>query len=298
MQSSAVATVNGTAISTTGYDFVALDISGITTATITFEITEDESTWRSVTAINRSTKAESTTATADGSYIVNVAGAVKMRARISSWTSGTIIVYGRAGKGPMPIGGTSTVDTELPAAAALADATANPTVPAVGSFMHGFNGTTWDRIRTAITTATSTFTGILNSLPLLKYNATAPTLTDGQVIVQQADVNGNTKTSMATALSKNTDSITSRPEGTTYVNLTASALVRTGAGILVGMYVNSTTGGTIKFWDQTSAASPVMNNTITPAIGYHPLGNGTFGTGLYATIANTLDVTLYYIATP
>lgn len=47
--------------------------------------------------------------------------------------------------------GTVTVDSELPAAAALADATANPTVPGVGGFLMGFNGTTWDRIRTANT---------------------------------------------------------------------------------------------------------------------------------------------------
>lgn len=39
------------------------------------------------------------------------------------------------------------VDTELPAAAALADATANPTVPGVGAFLMGWNGTTWDRFR-------------------------------------------------------------------------------------------------------------------------------------------------------
>lgn len=37
-----------------------------------------------------------------------------------------------------------------------------------------------------------------------------------------------------------------------------------------------------------------MNNTITPAIGYHNLGNASFNEGLHATIANTLDVTLYY----
>jgi hypothetical protein len=43
--------------------------------------------------------------------------------------------------------GTVTVDSELPAAAALADATANPTVPGVGAFSEIFNGTTWDRAR-------------------------------------------------------------------------------------------------------------------------------------------------------
>jgi hypothetical protein len=81
---------------------------------------------------------------------------------------------------------------------------------------------------------------------------------------------------------------------TSPLNLTASALVKTGQGILVGMYVNSTSSGTIKFWNNTSAAGTVINNTITPAVGYHNLGNANFTTGLYATIANTLDVTLYF----
>lgn len=43
--------------------------------------------------------------------------------------------------------GTVTVDSELPAAAALSDATANPTTPLVGAALEGFNGTTWDRLR-------------------------------------------------------------------------------------------------------------------------------------------------------
>lgn len=43
---------------------------------------------------------------------------------------------------------TGAVDTELPAAAAIAaDANAAPTAPSVYSFLAGFNGTTWDRIR-------------------------------------------------------------------------------------------------------------------------------------------------------
>lgn len=53
--------------------------------------------------------------------------------------------------GSVSITGTVTVDSELPAAAALADATANPTVPGVGGFLMGYNGTTWDRVRTANT---------------------------------------------------------------------------------------------------------------------------------------------------
>jgi len=47
---------------------------------------------------------------------------------------------------------TGAVDTELPAAAALADNTANPTVPGVGAFLMGFDGTNWDRLQTGAAT--------------------------------------------------------------------------------------------------------------------------------------------------
>ena len=79
-----------------------------------------------------------------------------------------------------------------------------------------------------------------------------------------------------------------------YKNFTASNLVKTGAGVLEGMYVNSTTAGTIQLWDNTSGATTLINNTITPAVGYHCLGKIAFNTGLYATVGGTMDVTLYY----
>jgi hypothetical protein len=79
-----------------------------------------------------------------------------------------------------------------------------------------------------------------------------------------------------------------------YSNRTASAQIKSGEGVLCGMYVNSTSTGTIKLWDSLTASGTVINNTITPAVGYHDLGNIAFNTGLYATIANTLDVTLHY----
>lgn len=41
-------------------------------------------------------------------------------------------------------------DTEMPAAATLADATSNPTVPGVASFNMCYNGTTWDRCVKAV----------------------------------------------------------------------------------------------------------------------------------------------------
>lgn len=90
---------------------------------------------------------------------------------------------------------TITVDTELPAAGALADATANPTTTSVGIFGHIFNGTTWDRIRGGLNTAVSSVTGWLNVLPGGKYNASQATLTDGQYTVAQLDSLGNQRSS-------------------------------------------------------------------------------------------------------
>lgn len=56
--------------------------------------------------------------------------------------------------------GTVTVDSELPAAAALADAASNPTSPLVGDCQMVYNGTTWDRVRESANSTNSTGTGI------------------------------------------------------------------------------------------------------------------------------------------
>lgn len=82
-----------------------------------------------------------------------------------------------------------------------------------------------------------------------------------------------------------------------YTNLTASALVKTGFGQVAGFVVNSHTSGTLKLWDNTSAATTVIMNTFT-----FPAGSGmyklpeeiSFNTGLYATIGGTADITLIW----
>ena len=81
-----------------------------------------------------------------------------------------------------------------------------------------------------------------------------------------------------------------------YTNLTASALVKTGAGRVKGWSVNSHTSGTLKLWDNTSAATTILLNTITFAAGpsVTSLPDVEFSTGLYATIAGTLDITIFW----
>jgi hypothetical protein len=83
----------------------------------------------------------------------------------------------------------------------------------------------------------------------------------------------------------------------TYTNLSASALIKTGAGRLKGFCVNSHTSGTLKLWDNTSAATTTLLNTITFAAGsglIFPFPDVEFGTGLYATIGGTADITIFW----
>jgi len=82
-----------------------------------------------------------------------------------------------------------------------------------------------------------------------------------------------------------------------YTNIAASTLIKTGAGAVHGIIVNSHTIGTLKLWDNTSAASTVILNTITFAAGPNfitlPMGV-SFNTGLYATIGGTADITILW----
>lgn len=76
---------------------------------------------------------------------------------------------------------TVTADTEFSAASAASDAYANPTSTTdVKSLSHSFNGTTWDRTRSAVITPSATLTGIQNSLPWAMYNASPTVRTEGQ----------------------------------------------------------------------------------------------------------------------
>jgi hypothetical protein len=87
----------------------------------------------------------------------------------------------------------------------------------------------------------------------------------------------------------------------TFINKTGSGIIINGAGVLTGMYVNSTNAGTVKIWNNTSATGSgtyIIFNTITPAIGYHYLGDVQCTLGAYASVAGTaLDVTFFVKAT-
>lgn len=101
MQNAATSVGNGTAIKTASqttnamFGAVGFQVTGTFSATITFEVTFDGSTWVEVMATNLSDDTRATTATAAGAYSVLLNGALQCRARISAYTSGSVTVKGR-----------------------------------------------------------------------------------------------------------------------------------------------------------------------------------------------------------
>src|SRR5438552_389788 len=66
-----------------------------------------------------------------------------------SAAGGSLTVDGTFWQATQPVSGTVTADTELEAAAVFADATANPTATRIGSYLFGWNGATWDRLKSS-----------------------------------------------------------------------------------------------------------------------------------------------------
>ena len=79
-------------------------------------------------------------------------------------------------------------------------------------------------------------------------------------------------------------------------NLTASGLVKTGGGSIIGIFVASASATpTIKVWDNTAASGTVLVNTFTPVAGsFYPMPF-TFRTGLYVSIGGTVDCTVSWV---
>jgi len=99
LQSAATGTGNGTAVNCTdlskgAFKIITLQVAGISGDTITWEATIDGTNWAAFSVTNLGTAAAATTATANGIYSADVTGIVQFRARISTYSAGTITVTG------------------------------------------------------------------------------------------------------------------------------------------------------------------------------------------------------------
>ena len=79
------------------------------------------------------------------------------------------------------------------------------------------------------------------------------------------------------------------------VNLTGSGAVSVAAGTLIGIYVNSTSSGTVVVRNGSTSGGTAVTGTITPAIGYHAM-NMYLSDGCYITIGSTINITAVFAA--
>ena len=88
----AVATADGVAMDVIGVRWLGIQVAGITSATITWEVSIDGTNWFGILAAPPSTGTGALTTTADGVFRVDVTAFARFRARISTWASGAITV--------------------------------------------------------------------------------------------------------------------------------------------------------------------------------------------------------------
>jgi hypothetical protein len=118
MHDAVAETANGNTIAVGGKAGVLLEISGISGDTITVEGKTLGGTWNAIDSYAMSGGTRSTTITADGLYWVPAPGLKAVRARISTYSAGTITVWASAtdvayGTVPADGGGTSTVISNI-----------------------------------------------------------------------------------------------------------------------------------------------------------------------------------------
>ena len=203
--------------------------------------------------------------------------------------------------------GTQTVDTELPAASSLGDATSNPSVPAVGSFGMVWNGTSWDRMPgTAAAGATVTVAnpssqtdnsaytaGTDGGVPMQGfYQSTPTTVTTGNVGTVGMTTNRELKVSLTTAI----------PAGSNLIGKVYTVGVvgeddplgpTTNPGIPIVAYATSTTksavsadGDAVHVAADRSGQLMTVSKLYSSAGAALPVGGGVEATALRVTIAS------------
>jgi len=184
LQNAATATGNGTAFPVDGFTSVAVQVTIAATATVTFEVSQNGSTWASVACSDTSATngALATTATTTGTYQCGVAGMASFRARISSWGSGAVTVTARATTAPMARRGGGAGGSGAPTDATYIMQTANGDTSAeqaLGSLATGCLGS-------------ATTTGVVSARTI--------TGTSSEVSVANGDCSGNPTISLPSSI--------------------------------------------------------------------------------------------------
>lgn len=132
-----------------------------------------------------------------------------------------------------------------------------------------------------------------------EYRASATTYADGDATVLQTDVNGNLKSTLATAVAGEdlTNDVLKVEQRFSYSNIASATTttVKSGAGFLHSIVINTTAAGTITIYDNT-AGSGTKIGTIAASvvIGSTMMYDVSFATGLTIVTAGASDITVSY----
>ena len=100
MQNAAVATGNGSAIDVSSANILVMQVTISATATVTYEASLDNTNWTALPCAALGGTSQASTISASGMVRCNVTGISLVRARISSYGSGTVTVTGVANLAP------------------------------------------------------------------------------------------------------------------------------------------------------------------------------------------------------
>lgn len=173
----------GSVEAATSADPLRVDPTGTTTQPVSGTVTANAGTNLNTSALALETGgnlASVATNTTGLNSTVGTAGlAIPAKGVVVQGSDGTnarAIKTDTSGNVNVNVQGTLTVDTELPAAAALADSTANPTVPTAGSanMLWDNNGSAWNRQRSVFHGQNATGTGIAATGVLAEFDDVSP----------------------------------------------------------------------------------------------------------------------------
>jgi len=130
------------------------------------------------------------------------------------------------------------------------------------------------------------------------YNATPPTLTDGQRGDSQLDVNANTQINVNTLLAGEnltTNRLNNEPVYSfSYIATATTTTAKTGAGTLHSITIEGGTTGTIIIYDNTAASGTIIASYDSTNYPYNHIFDVSFGTGLTIITSAATKITITY----
>ncbi len=140
-----------------GHCVAVLDLRGTFTATVSFEATVDGTNYFAITGINQATQVQAISTTAAGVFFCSVTGFRRIRARVSAYTSGTVVAAIRASMADYAITSIPYPSTLALTATGAAGAAVTLTVTSPGAgLFHYFTRIIVQRFATALLTAGAT----------------------------------------------------------------------------------------------------------------------------------------------